>query len=86
MRKLELALLLKYWYSEALVLASVLTVVFVAALSSLIVRGIDINCGCFSVDGNNLLASSPESAIAKDLILLLALAFCFLPRLNHSKS
>jgi uncharacterized membrane protein YphA (DoxX/SURF4 family) len=46
------ALMSGLWRREAATLASLLLLVFVAAVSAALVRGIDIeNCGCFSVTG-----------------------------------
>jgi uncharacterized membrane protein YphA (DoxX/SURF4 family) len=43
-------LILGLWRREAAVLSAALLVIFVAAVSSALLRGIDIqNCGCFSV-------------------------------------
>lgn len=44
--------------------------VFIAALSANIYRGIDIACGCFSTDAAN--ASDMQMTIARDVVLLIA--------------
>ncbi|MFH1373277.1 MAG: MauE/DoxX family redox-associated membrane protein [bacterium] len=42
-----LALILGLFYNGAVVLVNAMTVIFIVALGSTIVRGIDIDCGCF---------------------------------------
>lgn len=48
------------WRGAAFMLG-VLLAVFIVALSSALIRGLDISCGCFTVDG--------EEAIALDLLI-----------------
>jgi len=53
----------------AAILANLLLVTFLGALSFTVARGIDINCGCFSVK-----AAAPQHAVwplARDLLFLL---------------
>ena len=52
----------------ALVLA-ILTVVFMAAITAALVRGLDISCGCFHTDGGHAVGIS---LLVRDLALLLA--------------
>lgn len=42
-----LALILGLFYKGAVVLVNAMTVIFIVALGSTIVRGIDVECGCF---------------------------------------
>ena len=64
-----LCLVTGWWRKEAAAVAGALLVVFVGAVASTLVRGIDIaNCGCFSVDGAGRAAG--WGLIAGDLALL----------------
>jgi putative oxidoreductase len=54
----------------ALIIAA-LNLVFMAALASAIVRGLDIDCGCFKQGGTK---TSPWIALARDLLFLLMTA------------
>ena len=66
-----LALLVGLWRREAALLAAVLLVVFILAVGSTLVRGIDIeNCGCFSLGAEGRAAGL--RLILSDLGLLLA--------------
>ena len=75
-------LLLGLWRREAAILCALLLVVFIVAVSSAMVRGIDIeNCGCFSVKGGR---SAGGWLIAGDLGLLLAALFlAFWPAMDR---
>lgn len=44
---LGVAVIAGFWYRGAVLWANVLLIVFIAALTSTIVRGLDIDCGCF---------------------------------------
>ena len=67
------------WRREAALISSALLVVFVAAVASALVRGIDIqNCGCFALDESGRAAG--WKLIAGDLALLAAsLVVAFVP-------
>ena len=67
------------WRREAAVVSAAMLVVFVAAVGSTLVRGIDIeNCGCFAVDESGRAAG--WKLIAGDLALLAAaLVVAFVP-------
>ena len=67
------------WRREAASIVAVLLVVFVAAVASTLVRGIDIqNCGCFALDESGRAAG--WKLIAGDLALLAAaLVVAFAP-------
>ena len=59
------------WRREAAVVTSLLLAIFVAAVTSTLVRGIDIqNCGCFALDASGRAAGF--KLIAGDLALLAA--------------
>ncbi len=47
------ALLVGFWRRGAALLGAVLSVMFLAALGSAIVRGLDISCGCFQTTGGH---------------------------------
>ncbi|MEW6102651.1 MAG: MauE/DoxX family redox-associated membrane protein [bacterium] len=42
-----IALIIGFWTRIAIILAQILLVIFISALFSTIIRGIDIECGCF---------------------------------------
>ena len=67
------------WRREAAVVTAVMLVVFVVAVASTLVRGIDIqNCGCFALDESGRAAG--WKLIAGDLALLAAaLVVAFVP-------
>ena len=67
------------WRREAALVTAFLLVVFVGAVSSTMIRGIDIeNCGCFALDDSGRAAGL--KLIAGDLALLLAaLVVAFVP-------
>ena len=67
------------WRREAAVVVAVLLAVFVAAVTSTLARGIDIqNCGCFALDESGRAAG--WKLIAGDLALLAgALVVAFVP-------
>ncbi len=74
-----LALMVGLWRRESALLTAVLLTVFIVAVGSTLVRGIDIeNCGCFSLDAHGRAAGL--KLILQDLALLLgALILAFLP-------
>ncbi|NCD26726.1 MAG: methylamine utilization MauE, partial [Deltaproteobacteria bacterium] len=45
-------LLCRIWMGSALILSNLLLAVFLAAIFSAHLRGIDLDCGCFSSSGN----------------------------------
>ncbi|PLX94258.1 MAG: DoxX family protein [Desulfuromonas sp.] len=63
-----LLLLLNRWVRPGTLILGLLNLVFMAALVSLIVRGIDIDCGCFRPDAE--VKTSPLSALIRDLGLM----------------
>lgn len=56
------------WAGGAALIINMLVVVFIAALSMNLLRGIDVNCGCFSVDGAS--AGSTPLEIGRDVVIL----------------
>jgi uncharacterized membrane protein YphA (DoxX/SURF4 family) len=74
-----IALVNGLWRREAAFLTGVMLVVFIAAVSSTLMRGIDIeNCGCFSLDAHGRAAGL--KLIVQDLALLVGtILVAFLP-------
>ncbi len=64
-------LLLNKRVRPAVLVLFVLNLIFMLALSSLIARGIDIDCGCFNPDAEN--KTSPLLALWRDAGLMLLL-------------
>lgn len=73
------ALIAGFWRREAALLTGVMLVVFIVAVGSTLIRGIDIeNCGCFSLDSHGRAAGL--MLIFQDVALLLGtLLLTFLP-------
>ncbi len=63
-----IALLLGTCRRGASLLASILTVVFMIAISSALIRGLDISCGCFNTEGGHTVGTS---LLVRDAVLLL---------------
>ncbi len=61
-------MLIGIWVRAGALLFSGLTVVFLAALTSALARGIDINCGCFSV--SELTQARSVSSLWQEMVLL----------------
>lgn len=59
-------LLCRVWPGPTLLLANGMLVVFLAALVSALVRGIDVDCGCFSPTGQ----SDVTEALVRDVLFL----------------
>jgi putative oxidoreductase len=74
-----LALIFGLWRREASLVTGLMLLVFIAAVSSTLWRGIDIeNCGCFSLDAHG--RSAGLKLILQDLALLVAaLILAFVP-------
>jgi len=64
-----LALILGLFYHGAVILVNVMTVTFIIALCATIVKGIDIDCGCFKA-GQTATRAAWE-ALVFDLVLIL---------------
>jgi len=74
-------LLLNKRIRPAVLVLFVLNLLFMLALSSLIVRGIDIDCGCFKPNAAS--HTSPLAALLRDAGLLLLLIFTWLLRVRQ---
>jgi putative oxidoreductase len=61
-----------YRVKGAALIVACLNVVFMAALASAIVRGLDIDCGCFKQGGEK---TSPWVALARDVVFLVMTVF-----------
>jgi len=62
------ALVLGWWQRGAALIAAFLTLVFMAAITAALVRGLDISCGCFNTDGGHTVGLD---LLWRDVILLL---------------
>ncbi len=62
----------------ALLIVFVLNLVFIAALISAVVRGFDIDCGCFKPGGDN--PTTPMMALLRDLVLLVLMLLTWFTR------
>ncbi len=69
-----LLLLSGQWVRSAALLSAFLLVVFIIAVCVALVRGLDINCGCFNTDGGRKIGLK---LLAEDL-LLLAMSFALI--------
>lgn len=80
-----LLLVLNRWVRPATLVLGTLNLVFIVALSSLIARGIDIDCGCFRPAADS--HTSPLSALLRDLgiMLLVVLTWCLERRKNREE-
>lgn len=72
------ALILGLWRRGAALVTALLTLVFMAAISSALVRNLDISCGCFNTDGGH---SVGLDLLWRDGILLL---MCLPPLLSSN--
>lgn len=68
-----LFLFLGLWHKSAVLISSVLFLIFAAAVSINILRGADIACGCFGFNETNLYV-----VLLQDLVFLLCCCFLFL--------
>lgn len=64
-----LSLVFRRLYPGGLTVLTVLCIIFAGALGSAVVRGLNVECGCFGP------GSTPHLALARDLVLLTALLF-----------
>jgi len=71
-------LLLNMRVRPAVLVLFVLNIVFILALSSAIIRGFDIDCGCFRSNSNN--PTSPLAALWRDLGLLVLMVTTWMLR------
>ena len=70
------ALVLGFWRRGAALITGLLTLIFMIAITSALVRGLDISCGCFDTDGGH---SVGLDLLWRDGILLL---MCLPPLLS----
>ena len=68
---LEVGLLLNFWAETIRPLASVLCLVFVLMLAQAVLRGLDLNCGCFGAAGAGWF-ERPDVALVRATLLLAA--------------
>ncbi len=61
----------------------VMTLVFTLAISQGLVRGLDMDCGCFGEA--DLLGKSPWTALIRDIVLLVALGWLWLRDYTNHK-
>ena len=64
-----ITLLLGVWLTASALLLSGLTIVFIGLLLSAIVRGLNIECGCFSLDAEGSMVSWKR--IFEDILILI---------------
>lgn len=65
-----ICLIVGLWPRGAVTLIAIMLVMFLIALSSVVARGIDISCGCFTV--TNTGKSDVVALLWRDLLMLLA--------------
>ena len=65
-------------YRGSLLLITLLTAVFIAALISAVARGLSIDCGCFKAAGSG--ESSARNALIQDAIMTIAIIQLWLSR------
>ncbi|MGC9364817.1 MAG: MauE/DoxX family redox-associated membrane protein [Fidelibacterota bacterium] len=70
-----LALLLGVWVETAALLLSGITVLFIILIISAILRGLDIECGCFSLDAAGSLVSWKR--VVEDIVILVGGLYLF---------
>ena len=63
------ALIVGWQRRGAALFAAFLTTVFIAAIATALVRGLDISCGCFHTDGGHAVGTS---LLVRDFLLLAA--------------
>jgi len=63
------ALVVGWWRRGAAILCGVMLLVFIVAIATALVRGLDISCGCFNTDGGHGVGLD---LLWRDLLLLLA--------------
>ncbi len=76
-----ITLLTRIFYSGGLILAGALLTIFVGAIASALIRGLDISCGCLGSASPSL----PE-AMTRNLVLIaawIAVAWAFLKRTSQ---
>jgi len=72
---LGICLVLGIWLETSSIVVAGLTVVFIGMIVSAIVRGLNIECGCFSLNKSGDIVSWKR--IAEDLVILAAALYIF---------
>jgi len=76
-------LIIGLWERAGLILFNLLIFVFIVALASALFRGLDIQCGCFTVDPN----AEKELVISllRDIVLLIVGMACLIKAIRSHK-
>jgi len=78
-------LLLNRRVRPALLVLFGLNSVFVLALFSVVLRGLDIDCGCFHPPGSEVTGTSPQMALLRDAGLMLAIFMAWFLRQQQAE-
>jgi putative oxidoreductase len=78
-------LLINQRVRPALLVIFSLNTVFMIALVSLLLRGLDIDCGCFHPAGEEGTGTSPQMALLRDLGLMVAIFVTWVLRLQLTR-
>ncbi len=78
-------LLLNQRVRPALLVLFAMNSVFMLALFSLILRGLDIDCGCFHPAGEEASGTSPQMALLRDAGLMVAILIAWVLRHHLGK-
>ncbi len=78
-------LLLNQRVRPALLVLFGLNTVFMLALFSLVLRGLEVDCGCFQPAGEEGTGTSPQMALLRDAGLMLAILAAWVLRQQHAK-
>ncbi|ETR74111.1 MAG: Methylamine utilization protein mauE [Candidatus Magnetoglobus multicellularis str. Araruama] len=76
-------LIIGFWERACLIIFNLLMFVFMLALISALFRGLDIHCGCFTVDPNA--EKELVMSLIRDIILLIAGMWCFVITIRKNK-
>ena len=77
-------LLLNRRVRPALLVLFGMNTVFMLALFTLVLRGLDIDCGCFHPAGEEGTGTSPQMALLRDAGLMLAILVAWVLRHQHA--
>jgi putative oxidoreductase len=78
-------LLINQRVRPALLVIFSLNTVFMIALVSLLLRGLDIDCGCFHPAGEEGTGTSPQMALLRDLGLMVAILVAWVLRVQLTR-
>ena len=78
-------LLINQRIRPALLVLFGLNTVFMIALVSLLLRGLDIDCGCFHPAGEEGTGTSPQMALLRDVGLMFAIVITWILRLQLTR-